>query len=116
MLMFNSILRYFMMIYLSLTTGSCLVIDRALRDPESVNGFALSLSIIVLISFSIMVWPLTYVIVKKDEKQLVDPNFKQSYGTLYTPCETHKGIWPLLFITVFLVRRLLIAIVSTLLV
>ena len=33
MLMFNSILRYFMMIYLSITTGCCLVLHEAIVNP-----------------------------------------------------------------------------------
>ena len=115
MLMFNSILRYFMMIYLGLTTGSCLIITKALQDPDNFNQLTLTLAIIVLITFSIMIWPLTHIILK-NRKRLVDPNFRQSYGTLYTPCETHAGVWPLLFITVFLVRRLLIAMVSSFLI
>ena len=115
MLMFNSILRYFMMIYLGLTTGSCLVVNRALEKPDSADKLSLTLAIFILISFSIMIWPLTRVILT-NRSRLDDQNFRQSYGTLYTPCDTHKGILPLLFITIFFVRRLLVAIVSTFLV
>ena len=107
-LMFNSILRYFMMTYLGLTTGSCLVIHDAIIDPETADGLSVSLAITILVIFCLMIWPIQRVIFK-NKKKLLDPQFRQKYGTLYTPCETHKGILPLLFITIFCVRRLLVA-------
>ena len=62
-----------------------------------------------------MIWPITMVVIK-NRKRLIDPDFRQRYGTLYTPCETHNGVMPLLFITIFCVRRLLVAMVSAFLV
>ena len=35
--------------------------------------------------------------------------FKQSCGTLYTPCETSKGKLPLIYLVIFCTRRLLFA-------
>ena len=111
MLMFNSILRYFMMIYLGLTTGSCLVIHNAIVDPRSSDTLSLALAIMILAVFALMIWPLTRVVIK-NKARLLDPDFRQRFGTLYIPCETHRGVIPLLFIAIFCTRRLLVAIVS----
>ena len=67
----------------------------------------------MLIVFFLMAIPLTVVVIKNSKKKkLLDPSFRQKFGTLYTPCETHKGVLPLLFITIFVVRRLLVAIIT----
>ena len=41
--------------------------------------------------------------------KLRDANFMQKYGTLYTPCDTWRGRWPLIFIVIFCIRRVLVA-------
>ena len=45
----------------------------------------------------------------KNIKQLDDENFRQKYGTLYVACATNRGKWPLIFITIFFIRRVIVA-------
>ena len=55
---------------------------------------------------------MAYILTKlifRNIKNLNDANFREKYGTLYTPCEITRGRWPLIFIMVFIVRRILIS-------
>ena len=110
MLMFNSLLRYFMLTYLSLTTGCSMVVFRAYEeDAADINVVAYTLSMIVLVYCLVMIVPITLWIFKNKSK-LRQQNFRQKFGTLYTPCDTFKGNGPLIFIAIFCVRRFMIAI------
>ena len=77
MLMFNSILRYFMMIYLSITTGCCLVLNEAIVNPEYADALHTTLSTIMLIVFILLTFPLTAIVLRNSKKKkLLDPNFR----------------------------------------
>ena len=110
MLMFNSLLRYFMMTFLSMSIGCCLQIQVMSQNPTLINKVESVLSLIILVSFLILTTVLTWHVFK-NVKNLNKPAFIQAYGTLYLPCDTRRGKWPLIYIAIFCGRRLLVAII-----
>jgi hypothetical protein len=110
MLMFNSILRYFMMTFFSVAIGCCIQLKIISRDPTNIDKVESILSMCILSIFLLMTGLLTRHVIK-NQANLNKPQFKQAYGTLYTPCETRKGKWPLIYIAIFCLRRLCLAFV-----
>ena len=112
MLMFNSLLRYFMMTFLSMATGCCLQIYITTQNPTYFRKIEAILSMIILCIFLVMTFFLTRHIMR-NQKNLNSPAFKLSYGTLYIPVETRRGKWPLIYIAIFCFRRFLVATITS---
>ena len=110
MLMFNSLLRFYIIGYLSLASGCCMIINQSVRDPEDQNILTTSLSAIMLVVLLALTYPLTRLLLNNNKK-LRDKDFRQQYGALYTPCDTYKGKSPLLFFAIFCLRRFMVALI-----
>ena len=106
--MFNSILRYIMMTFISISVGCARQLRRVIEGIVEVDSYESLLAIAVLIFQLVIIFLLTQLVVQNENK-LATKNFKQKYGTLYTPCEVDRGRWPLIFITQFCLRRWIVA-------
>jgi len=109
MLMFNSLLRYYMMTSLATGIGCCMQLARSQMDDPKIERLESILALIVLLGQFTLIFVLTRVVMK-NKARLKEVTFRQKFGTLYTPCAIDRGYAPLLFITIFLGRRLLVAI------
>ena len=107
-LMYNSVLRYWLMSFLSFVIACFLQLRLAWSTEGSLNSLDSIMSLCVLIGFLLMATFFTCFLIK-NKGRLKDLNFKQSYGTLYTACAINRGNLPLVFVVVFCVRRLAVA-------
>ena len=115
MLLFNTILRYWMMVFLSFSIGCMMQIQRTTKDPSTWNKVQSILSLIILVTFLVLLYFVQRHLFK-NMKRLKEKSFKQSYGTLYTPCDVDKGRKAIIFVTVFCLRRFMVAILVAFLV
>ena len=109
MLLYNSLLRYWMMVFLSFSLGCMMQIELTTRDATLWNKVQSVISLIILIGFLL----LTYIVTRhlfKIIKRLKDLSFRQSYGTLYVPCDVEKGRKAVIFVAIFCLRRFIVAI------
>ena len=108
-LMFNSILRYIMMTFLTTMVGCSRQVRRAVDHVADVGSYQSILTLLVLLAYLILTILLTRIVLRNKHK-LQDSAFKSKFGTLYTPCEIERGSGPLYFILIFCLRRWIIAI------
>jgi len=104
MLMWNSLLRYYMMTFISTAVGCAMQLYRTTETPTLMEKVQSILALLVLLGMVVLSLVLTRFLIK-NRANLKDVAFMQRFGTIYTPCETGKGSWPLLFFAIFCLRR-----------
>ena len=109
MLMFNSILRYFMMTYLANTVGCARQLRRVSDHESEMISYESLLSLFTMLIMIVLPLILMCFLWRNQEK-LKDQNFVQKYGTTYALCAVDRGRWPLIFIAVFCFRRFMVSI------
>ena len=109
MLMYNSLIRYFIQAFLRMTLISMFNLKYTFTNEDfgsTSNTIASSLMLVLLVSFMIF----SFFFMRKNRNKLEEPTFIQRFGSLYEPILT--GNEPALLVPfIFCLRRLLIALI-----
>ena len=108
MLMFNSLLRYYIMTFLSTAIGCSMQLRRWIQNRDHASSAETIVALLTLVGMLALTGVLTKLLIANKAK-LKDTTFRQKYGTLYTPCDISKGAWPLVHTTLFCLRRFAVA-------
>lgn len=104
-LLFNSVLRLLLQSYLPLCVSAMVSLNYATRRLQSTSG------LILIIALALCPIGVVYVLTKKRLVPIAHPHIKAKIGTLYLNVETYGKKFALLFTPLFLVRRLLFAMI-----